>query len=60
MLKFEDVLKCVDVAHLHWFIDTYLDERRLEGEERRKTYWALFYAWKNKSLDRVDARRSVG
>ena len=50
LLKFEDVLNCVDVAHLNWFIETYLDERRLKGEARRRTAWALFYAWKNKSL----------
>ncbi len=52
LLKFEDVLKCTDIAHLHSFIDTYLDERRLEGEAREKTYWALFYAWKENVLNR--------
>jgi len=49
-MKFEDVLDCVDVAHLNWFILTYLDERKLEGEARSKTAWALFYAWKDKVL----------
>jgi len=55
-LKFEDVLDCVDVAHLNWFIETYLDERKLKGEARRKTYWALFYAWKNKALSGAKRR----
>lgn len=50
LLKFEDVLDCVDVAHLNWFAEQYLEERKLEGEAKRKTYWALFYAWKKRAL----------
>jgi hypothetical protein len=45
-LRFEDVKDCKTVEQLYEFIDKYLDERQLKGEERRKTYWALFYAWK--------------
>jgi hypothetical protein len=46
MLEFEDVKKCQDAGALNHFIRQYLDERDLQGEERRATYWALFYAWK--------------
>lgn len=50
MLKFEEVVNCIDVAHFNAFVEQYLDERRLKGEARTKTYWALFYAWKNRAL----------
>jgi len=33
---------------LNEFISKFLNEHKLEGEERRKTYWALFYKWKEK------------
>ena len=46
-LRFEDVEKCKDVADLNLFIREYLDERSLEGEDRRSTYWALFYKWRD-------------
>jgi hypothetical protein len=50
-LKFEDVKGCKTVEQLYEFITQYLDEGQLQGQERRKTYWALFYAWKeNTSL----------
>ncbi|MEM3577405.1 MAG: hypothetical protein QXX51_03005 [Candidatus Bathyarchaeia archaeon] len=46
MLEFEDVKKCKNIEEFSKFVQQYLDERKLQGEERRKTYWALFYAWK--------------
>lgn len=46
MLNFDDVKKCRGIEELNKFIRQYLEERGLEGEEKRSTYWALFYAWK--------------
>lgn len=48
-LDFNDVVKCRDIAEFNEFVTFYLDERNLEGEERKKTYWALFYKWKESS-----------
>lgn len=42
----EEVSKCKNISEVNSFIQRYLEERHLEGEERRKTYWVLFYAWK--------------
>jgi hypothetical protein len=53
MLKFDDVKNCKDIAELNEFIGRYLDERDLQGEERKSAYWALFYAWKE-SISRED------
>jgi hypothetical protein len=46
-LKFEDVVHCRDVESFNAFVEQFLSERGLVGESRRRTYWALFYAWKN-------------
>jgi hypothetical protein len=46
-LKFDDVIHCRDVRSFNAFVDQYLSERGLIGERRERTYWALFYAWKN-------------
>lgn len=46
-LKFEDVAHCRDVESFNAFVEQFLSERGLVGERRRRTYWALFYAWKN-------------
>lgn len=46
MKEFNDVEKCKDAAELNTFVDEYLAERNLAGEEKRKTAWALFYRWK--------------
>ena len=46
MLKFEYVINCKTTEELNKFIQEYLDQEELEGEQRRKTYWALFYTWK--------------
>jgi hypothetical protein len=48
MLKFEDVVNCRTVEEFNSFVGRYLAEKGLESptEERRKTYWALFYRWK--------------
>jgi hypothetical protein len=48
-LTFEDVRNCKDIEELNDFIRKYLEERGLQGEERRRTYWALIYAWKEAS-----------
>jgi len=48
-LNFDDVAKCKDTAEFNKFVKSYLDERNLEGEERKKTHWALFYKWKESS-----------
>lgn len=45
-LKFEDVVHCRDVESFNAFVGQFLSERGLVGENRRCTYWALFYAWK--------------
>lgn len=45
-MEFDDVVKCPDIQALNQFISKFLDERKLEGEERRKMYWVLFYKWK--------------
>jgi hypothetical protein len=52
MLEFEDVKNCKTIEELNEFIQKYLDERDLRGEQRKKTYWALFYTWReyNSSL----------
>ena len=50
MLAFNDVKKCGSVAEFNLFVRLYLAERGLvadgKHEATRKTYWALFYAWK--------------
>jgi hypothetical protein len=55
LLEFDDVQKCSSVADFNLFVRRYLAERHLvaNGVKSRKTYWALFYAWKN-SLELVD------
>ena len=45
-MEFEDVKKCKTIEELNKFTQKYLDEKGLQGEERRSTYWALFYTWK--------------
>jgi hypothetical protein len=45
-LNFDDVVYCRDIKRLNEFIEQYLSERGLVDEERRRTYWALFYRWK--------------
>jgi len=51
MLEFDDVVKCNSIAEFNLFVRQYLAERGLiadgKHEDTRKTYWALFYAWKN-------------
>jgi hypothetical protein len=47
MLEFDGVKKCQNIQELNEFIRKYLEERDLRGEERRSTYWALFYAWRD-------------
>lgn len=51
MLKFDDVVKCKDIAELNLFIEQYLAERNIvaSSERARRTYWALFYRWKEGS-----------
>jgi len=46
-LRFEDVVHCPDVESLNAFTSQFLSERGLVGESRKRTYWALFYAWKD-------------
>lgn len=45
-LVFDDVVQCPDVESFNEFVRRYLFEHGLFGETRRRTYWALFYAWK--------------
>lgn len=47
-LNFDDVVYCRDVERFNAFVEQYLSERGLVGEERRRTYLALFHAWKNR------------
>lgn len=49
MLEFEDVKNCKTIEELNEFVRKYLNERELDGEEREKHYWALFYTWKESS-----------
>jgi len=46
---FEEVDECKTVEEFNQFVQEYLEERGLEGEARTKTYWALFYRWKERS-----------
>jgi hypothetical protein len=46
-LRFEDVVRCRDVESFNAFVGQFLSERGLVGESRTRTYWALFYAWKD-------------
>jgi hypothetical protein len=48
-LNFDDVVYCRDVERFNAFVEQFLSERGLVGEKRRRTYWALFYVWKNKA-----------
>jgi hypothetical protein len=43
---FEAVRDCKDIESFNEFARRYLDDRHLWGEDRRRSYWALFYAWK--------------
>jgi len=55
MLAFSDVVDCGSVAEFNLFVRQYLVERGLvadgKHEATRKTYWALFYAWKESFLN---------
>jgi len=57
MLTFNDVAKCRDVAEFNLFVRQYLAERGLvadgKHEATRKTYWALFYAWRYSIFENV-------
>lgn len=46
-LNFDDVAHCRNVESFNAFVEQYLSERRLVGEKRTRTYWALFHAWKD-------------
>lgn len=50
-LVFEDVKKCKDVAEFNLFCRRYFEERGLIADghhvQTSKTYWALFYAWRD-------------
>ena len=46
-LNFEDVVHCRDIESFNAFVEQFLSERGLVDESRTRTYWALFYAWKN-------------
>jgi len=43
---FDDVVNCKNVEEFNQFVQEYLSERNLEGEDKKKTYWALFHRWK--------------
>jgi len=47
-LRFDDVANCRDVESFNVFVEQFLSERGLAGENRKRLYWALFYAWKSK------------
>jgi hypothetical protein len=47
-LDFEDVVKCHSIKELGDFTLQYLDERGLQGPERHRTMWALFYRWRER------------
>jgi len=51
MLNFDDVTKCRTIEELNEFIRKYLEENHLEGELRKKTYWALFFRWKEETQE---------
>jgi hypothetical protein len=55
MLKFDEVVKCKNVAELNLFIEQYLAERNIvvPSEEANRYYWALVYRWKS-SLKKLD------
>jgi hypothetical protein len=46
-LNFDDVAHCRNVESFYAFVEQFLSERGLVGESRKRTYFALFYAWKN-------------
>ena len=46
-LNFDDVAHCRSVESFNAFVEQFLSERGLIDESRTRTYWALFYAWKN-------------
>ena len=43
-VKFGDVVKCGSLVELGVFIRSYL-ELIEDADQRRRTYWALFYRW---------------
>lgn len=57
MLKFDDVVKCKNVAELNLFIERYLAERNIvvPSEEANRHYWVLIYRWKS-SLKMLDEK----
>ena len=55
-LKFEDVVHCRDVASFNAFVEQFVSERRLVGEDRRHTYWAL----RALAISLADIRVSLG
>ncbi|MFW6110688.1 MAG: hypothetical protein ACOC6H_01475 [Thermoproteota archaeon] len=52
MLNFDEVTSCGDIRELNEFINRYVKERDLEGENKRKQTWALFYTWRQSFLKR--------
>ena len=57
MKNFNDVIRCSDVESLNRFICEYTDEHKIEGVERIKTYWALFYAWREEMNLQAEIKR---
>jgi hypothetical protein len=47
LVEYDDVAHCRSVGSFNAFVQQFLSERGLVGENRRRMYWALFYAWKN-------------
>jgi len=52
-LNFDDVAHCRSIESFNAFVEQFLSERGLVGEDRRRTYWALFYRWKEFFLAHV-------
>ena len=48
MLRFDDVVKCSDIAELNLFIRRFFEERGIvvPSEDASRIYWALLYRWK--------------
>jgi hypothetical protein len=45
-LNFDDLTYCCNVESFDAFVEQYLSERGLFCKSGRRTYWALFHAWK--------------
>jgi len=51
---FDDIVKARDIQEFNKLVRRYLEDQNIEDpEERRRHYWAAFYAWKESMASKI-------